>query len=50
MVFPNDHWPVAGAVMVVLLFGAAAVEEPGRAFSVATPLTGIAEVVEASDA
>jgi hypothetical protein len=48
IVFPSAHVPVLGAVMVVLrLFTGCG--WPGRA-SAATPLMGIAEVVDASDA
>ena len=55
MVLPSDHCPVAGAVMVVLLFGVVVDAEAsaatlGRALSAATPLMGMVEVVDASDA
>lgn len=54
MVFPRDHCPVLGAVMVVLRFvvgaGAAPARAVSAALSTATPLVGIAEAVDASDA
>ena len=52
MVFPSAHVPVLGALMVVLRLVPWAVEPlvPDLVLSVATPLMGIAEAVDASDA
>lgn len=50
MVFPSDHCPVLGAVMVVLRFVVVEEVVPAGALSAATPLIGIAEAVDASDA
>ena len=49
MVFPSPHDPVLGALMLVLRFVWAG-WVPGRAVSAATPLMGMAEAVDASDA
>ena len=49
IVLPSAHVPVAGAVMVVRRF-AGCTGCPPLAFSVATPLVGIALAVEASEA
>jgi hypothetical protein len=49
MVLPSPHDPVFGALILVLRFvGAGCV--PGRAVSAVTPLMGMAEVVDASEA
>lgn len=50
MVFPKLHVPVAGAVMVVRRLDGVPWVAPDRAESVAIPLMGIVEVVDASDA
>jgi len=49
MVLPSPHDPVFGALMFVRRFVWAGCV-PGRAFSAATPLMGMAEAVDASDA
>jgi hypothetical protein len=49
IVFPSDHVPVLGAVMVVLRLVLACCICPDLP-SAATPLTGIADAVDASDA